>query len=122
MYAGLLGLAAVFLAVQVILQRRKKKVALGYGKSRELKDRGRAFENFTEYVPIALLLMMIVEFSGGNQALLHMSGLSLIFGRLLHAIAIYRRIIRLRVVGMSLTFFSIVTLSLMSLYLSFGTH
>ena len=45
----------------------------------------RAHGNFTEYVPLALILMGLIELNGGPPPLLHGLGAALVVGRLLHA-------------------------------------
>jgi hypothetical protein len=105
-YAALLGLMLVVLAVRVIGTRRTKRVALGDGGHPALLGRIRAHGNFTEYVPMALLLMGFAEAQGTTAWLIHALGVALLAGRLLHAAAVspVEQNLSLRVAGMSLTF------------------
>lgn len=105
-YAALLGLMLVVLAVRVIGVRRMKRVPLGDGGHPVLLGRIRAHGNFTEYAPMALLLMAFAEALGGPAWLIHALGIALLSGRLLHALAVspVEQNLSLRVAGMSLTF------------------
>lgn len=84
-YAGLLGLVFLALAFRVVGLRRSLKVGLGSG-GHEVLDRAvRAHGNFAEYVPLTLLLLALVE--AGTAApvwLVHLLGLLLLLGRLIH--------------------------------------
>lgn len=84
-YAGLLGLVFLALSLQVVRLRRSLGVGLGSGGHDALGRAIRAHANFAEYVPLALLLLLLVE-TGTAAAvwLLHGLGLALLVGRLLH--------------------------------------
>ncbi|MGI9379312.1 MAG: MAPEG family protein, partial [Methyloligellaceae bacterium] len=60
-YAGFLTLIFVFLSFRVIQFRRTARIALGDAGDRELFRRCRVQANFTEYVPLALILMGLAE-------------------------------------------------------------
>ena len=53
---------------------------------RVLARRIRAHANAAEYVPLALLLLLILELNQTQPMLLHVFGCVLIAGRILHAI------------------------------------
>lgn len=84
-YAGLLALVFLALALRVVRLRRSLQVGLGSG-GHEVLDRAvRAHANFAEYVPLVLLLLALVE--AGTAApvwLVHLLGLVLLVGRLIH--------------------------------------
>ena len=105
-YAALLGLFFVFLSFRVIGWRRLKSVELGHGEDSELLRRMRVHANFAEYVPFALLLMAIAESMTAPRPLIHVAGLILIAGRLMHAYGLSQtpHILRFRVGGIILTF------------------
>ncbi len=48
----------------------------------------RAHGNFAEYVPLTLLLMALCELAGVGALWLHLGGVLLLAGRILHAIGI----------------------------------
>ena len=66
----------------------------------------RVQENFAEYVPIALLLIFLVESSAAHPLLVHALGTALVIGRVSHAIGVSRNPenFNFRVYGMTLTF------------------
>jgi uncharacterized membrane protein YecN with MAPEG domain len=105
LYAGLLGFYFVWLSTRVIKARRTYRLALGT--SHRLVERAaRAHGNFAEYVPFALLLLALCEINGLPDWALHVLGVVLVAGRVLHATGIAREPeeFKWRVAGMSLTF------------------
>ena len=105
-YASLLTVLFLLLSARVIAQRREARVEIGHGESAQLLRRMRVHANFTEYVPMALILMALAESLKAPSILLHLLGLVLIAARVLHAYGLSQtpHILRLRVLGMSLTF------------------
>jgi uncharacterized membrane protein YecN with MAPEG domain len=112
-YAALLGLLLLILPINVIRICRSDRVSLGAGDRPLLERRIRAQGNFTEYVPIALILIAFVESAGGAPNLVHGLGLALVVGRLAHAIALTKLTPRpaFRSVGIVLTFAVVVAAS-----------
>jgi uncharacterized membrane protein YecN with MAPEG domain len=86
LYAGILGLLAVFLANQVLYAR------LRTGKVPDwLPDTVmRVQANFVENVPLALLLLLILELQSAPAQVLHLLGAGLVACRLLHAFGMSR--------------------------------
>ncbi|MEE8099686.1 MAG: MAPEG family protein [Hyphomicrobium sp.] len=119
-YAALLGLFFVFLSFRVIGWRRLKSVELGHGEDSQLLRRMRVHANFAEYVPFTLLLMAIAESMTAPRPLIHVAGLILIAGRLMHAYGLSQtpHILRLRVGGMILTFTALALSAIICLSLS----
>lgn len=89
-YAALLGLFYVFLSVRVANYRRRERVGIGHTDHAVLERRVRAHGNFIEYVPLALLLLLLCGATGSPPLLLHLLGIALVVGRLLHAFSILR--------------------------------
>ncbi len=116
-YAALCGLFLIFLSARVIRQRRRSKVALGDAGKPEMQRAMRVQANFSEYVPLALLLLALAELQGLDAVILHALGLLLLLGRLLHAFGVAREPenFRFRVAGMVLTFVAIASASLANL-------
>lgn len=85
LYAGLFGLLIVVLGILVTRQRMKNKVSLGGGEAPALKRAIRAHANCIEYVPIALLLMLVAEINQGAPRMLHGYGATLFAARVAHA-------------------------------------
>lgn len=109
LYAALLAPVLIVLSVRVIAFRRAERVSLGDGGHTVLLRRVRAHANFIEYAPFALILLGLLESLRGAPAFLHVVGVTLLLGRVTHAIALSnpRGIMVLRVAGMVLTFTAI---------------
>ncbi len=86
LYAGLLVLWFLVLAWRVI-RRRGHGISLGDGGDPAMLRVIRGHANFAEYVPLALLLMAILELSNFAAYVLHGLGATLLIGRLLHGYA-----------------------------------
>ena len=106
LYAGLLAPLFVLLSIRVIAVRRSGLVAVGDGGNRLLLRRMRVHANFAEYVPFALVLMGVAEATAAPAWLIHAMGLTLLAGRIVHAIGMSREPERFqfRATGMALTF------------------
>ena len=88
LYAGLLGLLLIGLSVQVVLARRRFRVRLGAGTEEGMQQAIRVQANFTEYVPFAVLLLVLAEITGLPAAAVHGAGILLVASRALHAIGL----------------------------------
>ena len=117
--AGILGIVFVMLSFRVISLRRREQVALGSGGYPALERSIRAHANFSEYTPMALLLLLIGELQAVEPFALTICAVTLVLGRIIHAIGISRvdENLMFRVTGMILTFVSILG-SIMSVLLS----
>ena len=85
LYAALAAILIIVLAVRVVLYRRAHKIGLGDGEDRELRKRIRAHGNAVEYLPLALLLLLLLELNQTVPVLLHAFGCLLILARVVHA-------------------------------------
>lgn len=105
LYAALLAVLFLVLSSRVIFYRRANRLSLGDEGDRALLQRMRAQANCAEYAPIGLLLLLVAELQGAPGVALHLLGLALLTGRVLHAIGFSRRpqIMIFRVLGMVLT-------------------
>lgn len=121
-YTALLGLLLIVLSVRVVGVRRSQQISLGDGGDKGLRGRIRAHGNFTEYTPMALLLMAFAEAQGGLLWLIHAMGIALLAGRIAHAVAVspVQQIMGLRVSGMAFTFASLIIGAAANLWLSLG--
>ena len=88
LYAALLGILLITLSWGVSKVRLREHVSLGAGEVSDLESAIRAHGNFIEYVPFALILLMLAESAATPTWLLHTLGGSLLAGRLLHAYGI----------------------------------
>lgn len=84
LYAAVLGLIFIGLSLWVIRGRWKYKISLGHGNNKELQRRIRIHANFTEYVPLSLLLLVLVELEAPPVYAVHTLGCTLVAARLLH--------------------------------------
>lgn len=118
-YASLLGLWFVALSARVILYRRGNSISLGHNEDRTLERRIRGHGNFAEYAPLALLLLAGIEMQDGAAWFVHLLGLLLLVGRLLHGYALsFVSYSPLRVPGMGMTLTMIIIASLANLWLA----
>ena len=84
--AGLLGLLLLFLGGYVIAGRVAFKIDLGDGGNAAMHRRMRAQANFVEYVPMALILIALVENATiGPHWLVMALGAVLVVARVWHA-------------------------------------
>lgn len=117
-YGALAGLVVLFLAGMVSRHRLSTGVGMGDGGYRPLQLAIRAHGNAVEYLPICLLLMLLYELEGGGAFLLHLAGIAVIGGRVLHASAMLRTDegTPARQAGVALTWLAILVLSLVLLF------
>ena len=109
-YAALATLLFVYLSFRVIGMRKSEKISLGDGANKEMGKRIRIHANFAEYTPLIILLMLLAELQNAPAWTLHLIGLALLVGRILHAYAISQspQNFNLRTAGMVLTFAALV--------------
>ncbi len=81
LYAGLLALLAVLLANYVLYVRLRARVLPEW----QPNAAERVQANFVENVPLALVLLYLVEQSGASAGFLHGCGATLVALRVLHA-------------------------------------
>lgn len=85
LYAGLNAILLIALSIFVVTLRGKHKVDLGAGGVPQLDRAIRVHGNFIEYVPFALLLLLILELNQAATWLLHLLGAALTLARIAHA-------------------------------------
>ena len=118
LYAGLLGLLLIALSTQVVLARRRYRVRLGTGTEEGMQQAVRVQANFVEYVPFAVLLLVLAELTGLPGPAVHGAGLLLLASRVLHAVGLSRSpgVSFGRFYGTAGTWLTIVALSVWLLY------
>ncbi|MEM7018240.1 MAG: MAPEG family protein [Pseudomonadota bacterium] len=81
LYAGILGLLSVLLANQVLYVRLRAQ------QMPKWKDNAviRVQANFVENVPLALVLLLLLELNGTPVTIMHIFGVALVICRALHA-------------------------------------
>jgi uncharacterized protein len=90
-FVGILALLQCALTALVITRRLEAKVSLLDGGDKPLTNRMRAHGNFTETVPIAIIMMALLEMRGIPSAWLWVIGSTLTLGRVLHAVCLTTR-------------------------------
>jgi uncharacterized membrane protein YecN with MAPEG domain len=90
-YAAFLALLILLLALRVVVLRWRTRTGIGDGGDRGLARAIRAHGNAIEYVPVALVLMLVAELGHASPALLHSCGIALCAARVLHAAGLSRR-------------------------------
>jgi uncharacterized protein len=90
LYAGLLGIWLVILALNVVRLRRGQRVGLGVGAGGVLEQPVRVHANFTENAPIFLILLLVAELGGASAWWLHLAGAVFVVARVLHAVGLSR--------------------------------
>lgn len=113
-YAGFLAIYYVGLTLHVVLTRSDKKIAFGTKGNAVLETRIRRHGNFSEYVPISLILFSFLEINQSSSTFLHSLCISLSVGRFLHTFGLDGTVpkpspikMSARVIGMVLTVTSI---------------
>jgi uncharacterized membrane protein YecN with MAPEG domain len=101
-----LTLIFLWLSLRVIRYRRAERIPLGSGGDARLERAIRAHANCAEFVPFAVLLLILAEWGGAWPWLLHALGALLVAARLSHGIGIVQdpEDYRFRVFGMMGTF------------------
>jgi uncharacterized membrane protein YecN with MAPEG domain len=117
-YAGILGLIIVALGINVTMHRVKLSVPLGDGGKPQMLRMIRLHGNAAEYVPLAILLMLIYEINGGWPTALHIIGIALVVGRLLQTWGMWGTDMPGfgRGTGQSLTWLSIAALAVLNFW------
>ncbi len=118
LYAALNAVLNVFLASRVSSLRRRDKVSVGDGDSKDLLLAIRTHANNAEFVPFALLMMLIAELLGAPSTPLHVYGGLLFAARVLHVVGMPKKAPNpYRVAGVGLTWLLIVGSSAYVLWL-----
>ncbi len=116
-FASVLTAIYIKLALNVIALRGKNQVSLGNGGVDDLEKAIRAHGNFSEYVPISLILMGCLELNQAPWWLVGIFGLSLTIGRVLHSLGMkdLPPDFSKRILGMKLTLNTLIGLAALNL-------
>lgn len=115
--AAVLTVIFIKLSFAVIGLRRKNKIGLGSGGHEDLERAIRAQGNFSEYVPLGIILIACLELNNAPWWLVTIPGVTLIIGRLIHAkgINVPPPDFSKRILGMKFTFMTLITLVVLNL-------
>jgi hypothetical protein len=118
LYAGILALIVIALAVNVTVHRVKLRVPLGDGGNAQMRRMIRLHGNAAEYIPFAVLLMAIYELNVGWHTALHVIGIALVAGRVVQTWGMWAtdQTNIGRQIGQSLTWLSVAALVLLNLW------
>ena len=124
LYAGIFGIFLVFLSINVIRLRIKKKVLLLDNNDYELSLAIRAQGNFIEYTPLFLILLFLTELNHWSSSFSHSIAVAFFIGRMFHAYSFTiaqvknKKNYKARQIGMLLTLFILLVTGI-SLVISF---
>jgi len=101
LYAGILGLMALVLAAFPGRMRGFLKISAGDGGNSDLVLAMRRHANFVENVPLALILIGLLEFNGAPKMAIHGFGAALVAFRICHAVGLKKDTINVpaRIIG-----------------------
>lgn len=122
LFAALHALMLVALAVPISRRRRQQRIGIGDGGDAQLALSIRVQANFIEYVPLALLLLLLLELGGLPAIWLYVFGTALLLGRILHATGLSRSagVTFGRFWGTALTWLDLLAMALAGLWLVLG--
>ena len=108
----------------IVTSRSATGVYLGDGGDPGLLRALRGQANFVEYVPLALLLLLIIELSRLSLYIVHALGIALVIARLLHGYAMgFRAEFRFgRLWGAVMTFAILIVEAILCLYQAYRGH
>ena len=90
LYAAVLGILLVLLALNVVRFRLGRHVGLGVGNDGSLEQPVRVHANFAENAPMFVVLLLLAELAGLDAKWLHAAGGVFVASRLLHALGLHR--------------------------------
>jgi uncharacterized membrane protein YecN with MAPEG domain len=102
-FTGILAVMLVGISIRCTVLRAKKKINYGDGGDKDMTRAIRVQGNFIEYVPLALLLMGLIEAMGARHWVVYLFGTLLVAARLAHAFGLYSSVFPARVFGTSAT-------------------
>ncbi|MBB3321035.1 hypothetical protein GV764_18360 [Atlantibacter hermannii] len=116
LYAVLGALLLLKFSLDVVRMRMQYRVSYGDGGFSELQSVIRIHGNAVENIPVALLLLLFMEMNGAETWMVHVCGILMIIGRLLHYYGYHHRLIRWRRSGASATWVSMLLMVLANVW------
>lgn len=120
--ASFLGLLLIYLSINVVRNRFRAKVSLGAGDDEGLLAATRAHGNLTEYAPIGLILIGLLEYSRVSWYLVMGVAVVFVVARYMHGLTFGKIEGRnpFRVYGTLLTWIAIAVASVAGLLSGYG--
>lgn len=115
-YVVLSALWLIKLSIDITRLRNQYRVAFGDGGFYELQTAIRVHGNAVEYIPIAMLLLIMMEMNGAGTWLVHVCGLMLFIGRVIHYYAMHGRDPSWRRFSISATYTTLLLMIFANLY------
>jgi hypothetical protein len=104
LYTGILAIISIVLGFLVGSARGRAKVSLGDGGDKNLLVAMRRHGNFTEFVPLIVAMLAIIELDGAPKLWIHVLGGALVFARVVHPFGLSANMSNpLRAIGAMLT-------------------
>lgn len=103
LYAVLGTLLLIKFSFDVVRLRGLYHVSYGDGGFTELQSAIRIHGNAVEYIPVAILMLLLMEMNGAEVWMIHICGIMIIIGRLMHYYGFQHRLVRWRRSGMGAT-------------------
>ena len=120
LYGALNAIFNIFLANNVSNMRRKHGIGLGQGEHPDMLVAIRAHANNAEFVPLAIVMMLLAEMCGAKSWVLHAFGGVLLLARVSHWFGLPKKSPNpFRFAGTALTWTGILAISGYVLYLRF---
>jgi uncharacterized membrane protein YecN with MAPEG domain len=120
--ASALCLMGLVLAFRCGAGRAKHHVMMGDGGNEDMIVRMRTQANFVEYVPLALILLGLLEMGGANHTALVYGAAALVLFRVMHAVGMPRPAPNVFRAGSAIgTFLLVAAGAIYGLTLAFGT-
>ena len=119
LYIALAFILNAELLLRVGRGRLSKGINLGDGGDEDMNLRIRAHGNFTENAPLLLLGLLAVAFMNGSPVMLHVLGIAIVGGRVLHAMGMAGTFGQGRLVGTVASLLAYIVTALYLLYLIF---
>lgn len=116
--ASILGIMFVWLSARVISARVRRQALIGDQGDTELLFAIRTHANFTEYTPIFLIILGLLEFMQANSTVLLVLAALFVVARLLHVPGMgVDANLKLRQAGIAGSFTAIIVASIYGLYI-----
>jgi len=118
LWVGLHLLLMLVLSALVVRQRQKHKIPFGDDGVADLAQAIRAFGNASEYIPVGLAGLIVLDLAGAPALLVHIGGFVLFAGRVIHAFGLSTSggASIPRALGMTLTWAAYVFLAVATLF------